>query len=246
MSFVTFDWTQITWVGSPLMVPWWAQLHIFLGFVFFYWIVTPILYYTNVWELSHFPISANTPYDRFGDLYNISRVLTKDDQFDREAYENYSPLYLSATYAMTYTLAFALSTAVIVHTLLYHGRSLINGFKRIRVEKDDIHCKLMRNYPEVPDWWYAAMLVFFFCMAVVAVEVWHTGVPVWAILLALVLPLIYVLPNGFIFAMTGQGVRTSPSQKQVQILTKHDRSLLTYSRKSSQGRYFRVTRWQTW
>lgn len=48
MSVITFDWTQISWIGSPLMYPWWAEVHIFLGFVLFYWILTPILYYTNV------------------------------------------------------------------------------------------------------------------------------------------------------------------------------------------------------
>lgn len=87
------------------------------------------------------------------------------------AYNNYSPLYLPATYAMTYLLAFALSTCVIVHTLLYHGRTLLNGLKKMRVEADDIHAKLMRNYPEVPDWWYASSFCVFFSLAVVAVEV---------------------------------------------------------------------------
>lgn len=72
---------------------------------------------------------------------------------------------------MTYLLAFALSTCVIVHTLLYHGRTLLNGFKKIKVEADDIHAKLMRNYPEVPDWWYGASFCLFFALAIVAVEV---------------------------------------------------------------------------
>lgn len=31
MSFWTFDWTQISWIGSPLMMPWWAECHIFAG-----------------------------------------------------------------------------------------------------------------------------------------------------------------------------------------------------------------------
>jgi OPT oligopeptide transporter protein len=72
---------------------------------------------------------------------------------------------------MTYLLAFALSTCVIVHTGLYHGQSLINGLKRIKIEPDDIHAKLMRNYPEVPEWWYASAFCLFFGMAVIAVEV---------------------------------------------------------------------------
>lgn len=104
-------------------------------------------------------------------MYNITRVLRQDDTFDVEAYEAYSPLFLPATYAMTYLLAFALSTCVIVHTLLYHGQSLLNGVKKMRVESDDIHAKLMRNYPEVPDWWYASAFCVFFSLAVVAVEV---------------------------------------------------------------------------
>ena len=87
------------------------------------------------------------------------------------AYEEYSPLYLPAAFAMTYLIAFALSTCVLVHFLLYHGRRFPNGFKRIRVEDGDIHLKLMQNYPEVPDWWYGTAFVFFFCMAIVAAEV---------------------------------------------------------------------------
>ena len=44
----TFDWTQIIWIGSPLVMPWWAQVNYLIGFVGFYWIVVPILYFTNV------------------------------------------------------------------------------------------------------------------------------------------------------------------------------------------------------
>jgi hypothetical protein len=167
-------------------------VHIFIGFVMFYWILTPILYYTNVrsvplvfllpnqifillsiqsWDLAYFPISANEPFDRFGQSYNITRILLPNDTFNETAYNLYSPLYLSATYAMTYLLAFALSTCVLVHTALYHGQSLMNGLKKIRIERDDIHAKLMRNYPEVPEWWYITAFIFFFCVAVIAVEV---------------------------------------------------------------------------
>ncbi|KAF8954190.1 OPT oligopeptide transporter [Flammula alnicola] len=206
MSVLTFDWTQISWIGSPLMVPWWAEVHVFFGFVLFYWILTPILYYTNSWDLAYFPISANEPFDRFGNSYDVKRILRTNDTFDEAAYYAYSPLFLPATYAVTYLLAFALSTCVIVHTLLYHGRTLLNGMKKIRVEADDIHAKLMRGYPEVPDWWYMIAFCVFFSLAIVAMEVWHTDVPVWALLLSVMLPVVYVLPSGFIYAMTGQGI----------------------------------------
>jgi OPT family oligopeptide transporter len=206
MSVLTADWTEISWIGSPLMVPWWAQVHIFGGFVAFFWVLTPILYYTNSWDLSYFPIADDQPYDRFGRPYNVSRVLTKQDLFNETAYNDYSPLYLPATYAVCYLIAFALSTCVITHTLLYHGKALLAGIKKIRVESDDIHAKLMRSYPEVPEWWYLLSILVFFSLAIVAVEIWHSGVPIWALLLAMLLPVIYILPSGFIFAMTGQGI----------------------------------------
>ena len=117
-----------------------------------------------------------------------------------------------------------LITCVLVHTVLYHGPSLLGGLRRTKVEPDDIHAKLMRNYPEVPDWWYCLAIVFCSVMGILAVEVshqsylivgvcvsytkvWHTSVPVYMLFLSVLIPTIYVLPGGFIYAMTGQGVR---------------------------------------
>lgn len=56
---MTFDWSQIAWIGSPLMIPWWAEVHVFAGFVLFYWIMVPILYYTNV---SHMQLNLRPAY----------------------------------------------------------------------------------------------------------------------------------------------------------------------------------------
>ncbi|KAI0795128.1 OPT oligopeptide transporter [Abortiporus biennis] len=209
LSTITFDWTQITWTTSPLITPWWAQVHTFFGFVCFYWILAPALYYTNVWNLAHFPILANAPYDRFGKPYNISAVLRPDDTFDLEAFEAYSPLYLPASYAITYLIAFALSSCIIVHTILYYGPAVLLGLKRQPIEQDDIHAKLMRAYPEVPDWWYLLVFSIFFSLAIVANEVWHTGLPVWGLLLAIVIVVVFVIPSGYIFAMTNLTLSTN-------------------------------------
>lgn len=210
MTFLSFDWNQIAWIGSPLMVPWWAELHAFGSFVLFYWICVPALYYSNTWHFGRFPLMSSSPYDNTGAVYNVTRIIDNSTfTFDQKAFEDYSPLYLPVTYAMTYLLAFALSTAVLVHTALYHGRKLVNGLKRVRIEKDDIHAKLMRNYPEVPDWWYMCAFLLFFSLAIVANEVWHTGLPVWGIVLSVMIPCIYILPSGFIYASTSQGVRAT-------------------------------------
>ena len=44
---------------------------------------------------------------------------------------------------------------------LYHGKSLMDGMKKIGVQRDDIHAKLMRNYPEAPEWRYISAFCFY-------------------------------------------------------------------------------------
>jgi hypothetical protein len=150
------------------------------------------------------PIGGRGAYDRFGRSYNVKKIL--DDtgrRFDLDKYEAYSALYLPGPYAMVYLIAFALSTALLVHTVLYHARTVYRGFKRVQLEDEDIHAKLMRAYPEVPDSWYATICLLFFLVAIVTIEVWPTDMPVWALALSVLIPAIYLLPCGFIFAVTG-------------------------------------------
>nr|ODN93225.1 OPT family small oligopeptide transporter [Cryptococcus depauperatus CBS 7841] len=206
MSILTFDWTQITWIGNPLTTPWWAEVNIGLGFLLFYWILTPILYYNNVWQTAYLPISVIQAADRFGSAYNIFNILTLDITLNKTAYAEYSPVYLSASFSVTFMVAFALSTAIIVHTILYHGPRIYRAIINVKTEVDDIHLKLMKMYPEVPDWWFLALFVFVFVMAVIALEVYHTGLPIWGYVISILLPFVYVIPAAFIYAMTSQQV----------------------------------------
>jgi OPT oligopeptide transporter protein len=40
---MTFDWSQIAYIGSPLIVPLWAALNIIGGLVIVMWIIAPIM-----------------------------------------------------------------------------------------------------------------------------------------------------------------------------------------------------------
>ena len=152
-------------------------------------------------------MNAQASFDRFGQVYQINAIFNRTTHsFNLDAYNAYSALYLPGPFLLVYLLAFAVSTALIVHTILYNGKTLINGFKKVKVEEDDIHAKLMRVYPEVPDKWYATLAVIFMIIGVVCVEVWPTGMPVWTLALSILLPAIYMLPCGFIYAVTGQGL----------------------------------------
>jgi len=220
---VTFDWSQVTWIGNPLATPWWAEVNWLLGFVVFYWILVPVMYYCNVsafvpfgkgermsnaqvWYTAFLPINVIQAADRFGTSYDIFNILTPDIQLNMTAYQAYSPIYLSASFNMTFMLAFALSTGILVHTALHHGPRIYRAIVNVKTEADDIHMKLMRQYPEVPDWWYLALFVTCFMLSVICIEVFKTGLPVWGYVISIILPFIYVIPAAFIYAMTAQTV----------------------------------------
>lgn len=172
---ITFDWSQIAYIGSPLVTPWWAEANVAAGFFFFFCecclegcstavpshltrlpgVLTPILYYTNTWYSKYMTISSRTSYDNTGGAYNVSRILNSDATFNAEAYHAYSPLFLSTVFALSYGLSFASITSTIVHAILYFRRQIWIQARRSLSEQPDIHARLMSVYKEVPEWWYA-------------------------------------------------------------------------------------------
>lgn len=84
--------SQISYIGSPLVVPTWAISNVLAALVFWIYILSPILYYTNVWKSAYLPIQSNSVYDNTGKTYNISRVINVQDgyQLDPVKYANYS------------------------------------------------------------------------------------------------------------------------------------------------------------
>lgn len=154
MSVITFDWSQVAYLGSPLAVPWWVSANVVCGFVSL-WILVPLLYYTNTWYAKFLPMSTRTSYDNTGATYDVSRILNPDATLDVAAYESYSPLFLSTTFALSYGLSFAAITSTIVHTWLYYRKQIWTQSRRALEEEPDIHARLMSRYPQVPEWWYA-------------------------------------------------------------------------------------------
>ena len=197
---------QIAYVGSPLATPWWAEANITVGFVFFLWILTPILHYTNTWYGLYMPISSRTSYDNTGKKYKVTKILTEDKVFDPELYKAYSPLFLSTTFALSYGLSFASITATLSHCFLYYRKQIWKQARRAMHEQPDVHACLMSRYKQVPEWWYAIIFVTMFAAGLVCILVWDTKFPVPWFILALVIAFFYVIPIGMIQAITNQQV----------------------------------------
>ncbi|KAI4864147.1 small oligopeptide transporter [Hypoxylon rubiginosum] len=207
---LTFDWSMVVYNTNPLLSPHWAAVNVFAGFAIFFWIVTPAIYYTNTWFTSYLPLCTAEVYDRFGQIYDTAQVIS-NNLFDIEKYAEYSPPYLPATFAFVYGLSFASITSVLTHVYFFHYDEIKNALRG--TQKLDIHARLMRAYRNVPWWWWSAIVLITFGMSVAMTEVYHTGLPVYGVVLAFVIPAIYMVPCGMI-----QGV-TNVNANQVNVLS---------------------------
>ncbi|PTB80527.1 hypothetical protein M440DRAFT_1388781 [Trichoderma longibrachiatum ATCC 18648] len=131
---MTFDWAQITYVGSPLLVPFWAAMNVVGGLAIIMWIIAPLFYYSNVLYSSYMPILSTAVFDNTGKVYDVSKILTPDFLFDREAYSNYSRVFLPVTYMLSYGVQFAGLAALLTHTVCWHGQDIWHTWKESLVE----------------------------------------------------------------------------------------------------------------
>ena len=98
-----------------IILQWWSQMNTGVAFIIIFWILTPILYFTNTWNSAYFPISMNRVFDNTGIPYDVKKIIT-NGIFDLEKYKAYSPVFIPVTLALAYGLCFAAFPAIFVHT----------------------------------------------------------------------------------------------------------------------------------
>ncbi|CAB4412293.1 unnamed protein product [Rhizophagus irregularis] len=203
----SLDWNAIGQPG-PLYTPWWAQVNWYAGVIIGSWIIAPILYYNNVWMAKSFPFLATYSLHRDGERYNQTKIIDMNTgMLNETAYNEYGPVYLSVTFAAGYFYSFISFTAAITHVALFYGSEIWGRFKASRSEDDeDVHCKMMRSYEDIPNWWYATI---FFAMLFVAIFLCYASgshLPWYGLLLAVGLACVMVLPIGIIQAISNNQV----------------------------------------
>lgn len=205
---ITFDWTQVVgFTGNPMIPPWHAIANTLIGVVSFYLIGGAALHYGGAWYAKYLPISDSGIYDNMGKAYNVTRIAnTASLTLNEAAYKEYSPLFLSTTFAISYGLSFATIASLVVYTWIHYRHQIIAQFKKARVEDQDIHMKLMAKYPETPTWWYAATFIIMVALSLVVILRWPTEFAWWAFLIAIAFSTIMTLPIGIVQAITNQQI----------------------------------------
>jgi OPT family small oligopeptide transporter len=210
----TFDWNVLLFDNTdPLMIPFFSTFNKFLG-AFFSMFVILGLWYNNTYNTAYLPINSNRVFDHFGKLYNVSRAVDKHGLFAAEKYEAYSPPFLTAANITIYMFFFAIYSATLMYAILYHRHEIGMGFKALinsfRKNGDaeagqvlDVHNRLMKAYPEVPEWWYMICLVAAIAFGIAGIASWETYTSPGVVFYGLLLCIIFVIPVGIIKAMTG-------------------------------------------
>ena len=80
--------------------------------------------YKNTFYSAYLPIISSAVFDNTGKPYDVSKILTPDFLFDKEAYARYSPIYLPITYILSYAVQFASLSALVTHTICWHGKDI--------------------------------------------------------------------------------------------------------------------------
>ncbi|TGO65624.1 hypothetical protein BOTNAR_0076g00180 [Botryotinia narcissicola] len=200
---ITFDWTVVSgYLYSPLIPPWYAITNTLIGLFIFVIISSLGVHYTETWYADYLPMSDSHSYDNMAKPYNVSRILTANYEFSEKLYKKYSPVFLSTGFALNYGFSFAAISSVIVHTILYEGKTIWRQWKLARDQDDDIHMKLMKKYKDAPDWWYITLEVIMLALSFVVILVWDTHFPWWAFIVCVTIPIIWTVPVGIIFATT--------------------------------------------
>ncbi|KAK8859023.1 Sexual differentiation process protein isp4 [Apiospora arundinis] len=209
----TFDWSQIAYIGSPLVVPTWAILNVLASLVFWIYIITPALYYSNTWFTGHLPLQSNLIYDNMGKSYNVSRVVNRrnDFTFDDNKYEQYSQIYLPVTYALnTFGLCLASIASLFVWLALDKRQAIADAVRSCLVPWNRFKAPAKQPgsrqekgiYNEVPMWWYLCLLLASLGVAIFACEYYPVQLRWYGVIFAMAVSAVFFIPLAWVYATT--------------------------------------------
>uniref|UniRef100_A0ACD5UUZ3 Uncharacterized protein n=1 Tax=Avena sativa TaxID=4498 RepID=A0ACD5UUZ3_AVESA len=203
---LTLDWSVVaSFLGSPLVSPFFATANVFVGYVVFVYGMLPISYWVlNLYNASTFPLFSNDLFTGSGQLYNISAIVNDKFEIDMDAYNQQGKIHLSLFFAISYGLGFATIAATLSHVSLFYGREMWQRYKESFKGKPDVHTRLMRKYQDIPNWWFYLLLAASMAVSLVLCTVFKEEIqlPWWGLLLACVMAFIFTLPISVITATT--------------------------------------------
>ncbi|OAV87642.1 OPT family small oligopeptide transporter [Puccinia triticina 1-1 BBBD Race 1] len=201
---VSLDWTVIGSVGS-LFTPFFASFNYFGGMACSMWIFVPLMWYFDIWKNRSFGDNAVSArlFDQSYKKYNVSAVVKPDFTLDEQKFQELGPIQLTPYFAVSYGVSFAVLTSAVVTVFLFHSDDIKSALSARNKTSTDVHVEIMeRNYENVPTSWYAWIGGTMFLASIFVVWFYPLQCPVWALLLALGMATLFIIPMGIINATT--------------------------------------------
>ncbi|KAK2593332.1 hypothetical protein QQS21_008975 [Conoideocrella luteorostrata] len=179
-------------------------------------LVIIIMYYKNAMWSAYMPINSNAAFDNTMKPYNVSKVLTAENEVDINKYKSYGPPYYAISNLFVTGANFVYYAFSIVYIFIKYRGALKKAFVGIVVNTinrrsvytgfEDGHTRMIRRYKEVPEWWYGVVFVFGFIVSMVAVKAWPTQVPWYSILAVTGIGALLTIPWVIVESIANTGI----------------------------------------
>ncbi|KAJ6449375.1 OPT oligopeptide transporter [Mycena sanguinolenta] len=200
-----FDWAYIGSGGGSigsLFTPLATQMSLYAG-VGVCMLSFCLCYQMNTWNTQNFPFLSQLLYYENGTQYDQLAILNPDFtlNYDKLAVQGL-PWYAASQllYKVSRTIYIG---AAVTHFIVWHGKTVWNTIRGGRDGIDDPHFKKMKTYPEMSNWWYLAIFVVCFGVAVGTTYGAKSQLPAWATIIALIFGWMFVPIIGTLYATVG-------------------------------------------
>lgn len=215
---LSLDWSNINWNSSSIMLtPFWTQTILFLAFAFNTWVLIPAAKWGNLGSFKH-GLMSNDLFLANGTVYPTLDVMTPDYHLNQTAYEHYGPMYMGLQNLWGTFFSYAALPGAITWILTFGYSQIKDNLTRAmnsRKTRDNAHDGrgihyqyhdrlniIQRSYKEIPFWWYGLLFLAAFIILITSIACGYLFIPIWTLFVALASAAIFVLPFGWLYAIS--------------------------------------------
>ncbi|KAF2108814.1 OPT oligopeptide transporter protein-domain-containing protein [Lophiotrema nucula] len=212
---LTLDWANVSTGNfvSPMILPFWVTAILTVAFILSNWILLPAAKWGNLGE-TKIGLVSNHLFQQNGSTYPAARLVTKDFKFNQTAYDELGPVIMSspviwqlffdyASYISALTWLGLFGYPMLRDTVIkLRTRAKDKGRDKVSDFYNDRLNVLMREYKEVPLWWYIALFVASFVTIITILACGYFFIPIWTFFVALGTSGAMIFPFGWLYALS--------------------------------------------
>ncbi|KAK0493199.1 OPT oligopeptide transporter [Armillaria luteobubalina] len=200
-----FDWVYVGSGGGAigsLFTPLSTQLSLYAGCAVCM-IAFCACYAANTWNTQNFPFLTQLLFFENG-KYRVLSILNADFTLNEEKLQAVGLPWYAASQLLYKVSRTMYIGAALTHFLLWHAKTLYKIIQESATKEcDDPHYRKMKIYKEMSNWWYLAIFVVCFGMAIGTTYGADSGLPWWGTIVALIFGWIFVPVIGTLYCTVG-------------------------------------------